>query len=100
VHVSQVILVEQSSKSPTEVKREFLVVVIDCGVYCATGQSEKEKNKNLKGVILSCLTLLIKRFKSLFTMAFTTRPFTSASQIDIIVRTTRRAASNPIIWDS
>ena len=89
-------------KSLAEVESQLLVVVINCRVDGTTGQCEKEQNKNLKLRVSFrvLLTLFMNMFKSLLTIAFTTRPFTSANQIDIIVRTTKRAANNPMYENS
>jgi hypothetical protein len=53
-----------------------------------------QKSNNIEVTWL--LTLTMNYLRSLLTIALTTRPFTSASQIDIIVRTTRSAANTMI----
>lgn len=53
-------------------------------------KEQKSAFKMVRGEII--LTLYTKSFKSLFTIALTILPFTSASQIDIIVLRMSKAA--------
>ena len=101
MHVLEIGFVEISSKSRPKSKRKFFLVVVDCWVDSRWWYCKKEQNKNLRTRHLSrLLTLYMNYLRFLLTIALTTRPFTSASQIDISVLTIRRPKSKTAYRDS
>jgi len=87
VHVFQIWCVEVSSQSISKRQRHHLVHIINARINHRWRQGEKEKNENLELAIRldNKLTRFRNIGRSLLTIAFTTRPLTSASQIDILV---------------